>query len=287
MNDETKVIIGDNPFFGVNHKVGAKPLDEERERFSQAIEILKLASDHGCNRFMVTNHLGLQTLLNLIDANGLQKIKLAFIIPYPHKYNDIVARGGYWALLRYLLKGNLWYLVKNIISLPSLRHSQENIVRMIVNAELASISKHVSKVEHVCLHNILVDMYVASGNSKVLEVFIEYVNSIGIKPVLITQNVEALCSTLRIKEGYTVCFSYNPLGYMTNPSLASVDKFLAQSKTARPQFWAMQIMASGAASLGAALEKTLKNKSIDGILYATAKKERVTEFFNKFKKYKA
>jgi hypothetical protein len=281
-----KVLLGDNPFFGVNHKVGSKQLAEESFRFAQAVEVLSEAERLGFDRLMITNHPTIKSLLDLTDASELSNLRLAFVLPYPHKYNDLVAKKGYLGLVKYLSKGNFGYLVFNIHKLFKFRRAQDHIVNMITNAELASLAKHRSKVEYVCLHNILVDIYVASGNVSALEAFIVHVKKLGLKPVLITQNLLALNKVLRIKTGYTICFSYNPLGYMVNPSIDLVDEFLAKAAQPIPELWAMQIMGSGVVGLDDALENTSTKKNISGILYATTKKERIAELFAKVQKYK-
>mgnify|MGYP001403264830 CR=1 FL=1 len=276
-----KIIMGDNPFFGVNHKVGSKVLDDENFRFKQALAVLKEANSFNCNNLMITNHPTICKFLDLMDANKLSNLKLAFISPYPHKYNDLVAKQGYFGLLKHLLRGNFKYVLLNCYKLFNFKQAQEHIVKMICNSELASLGKHKTKVEYMCLHNILVDMYVASGNYHALEAFIQHVQDLGLKPVLITQNIIALSKIMRKREGYTICFSYNSAGYMVNPNIAQVDKFLDDNTKLLPSLWAMQIMGSGVINLDDALQKVLNKNKFSGILYATTKKERVTELFNK------
>lgn len=276
-----KIIIGDNPFFGVNHKVGSKVLDDENFRFKQALEVLTEANNFNCNHLMITNHPSICKFLNLMDANKLSNLKLAFIAPYPHKYNDLVAKGGYFALLKHLIRGNFKYALLNIYKIFNFKQAQEHIVRMICNSELESLGRHKSKVEYMCLHNILVDMYVASGNYLALEAFVQHVQDLGLKPVLITQNITALAKIMRKKDGFTICFSYNSAGYMVNPNISQVDKFLDDNAKSLPNLWAMQIMGSGAINLDDALKKILNKNKFSGILYATTKKERVAELFNK------
>jgi len=208
------------------------------------------------------------------------------VAPYPHKYNDLVAKKGYWGLAKYLLKGNLKYILLNAFKIFNVNKSQEHIVRLICNSELQSLGKHREKVRYVCLHNILVDMYVAAGNYSALEAFIEHVKSMGLEPVLITQNLITLNKVMRSSEGYTICFSYNSAGYMVNPSVELVDQFLEHNTDSLPDLWAMQIMASGVVELDDALEKIAVNNHFKGVLYATTKRERIIELFAKTEKFK-
>jgi hypothetical protein len=68
---------------------------------------------------------------------------------------------------------------------------------------------------------------------------------------------------------------------MVNPNIAQVDKFLDDNAKLLPSLWAMQIMGSGVINLDDALQKVLNKNKFSGILYATTKKERVAELFNK------
>tara|TARA_B100000963_G_scaffold334365_1_gene327515 strand:+ start:2376 stop:3212 length:837 start_codon:yes stop_codon:yes gene_type:complete len=275
-----KVIIGDNPFFGVNHKIGSKALEDESIRFKQALEVLTEAKNFNCSNLMITNHPNISKFLDLIDRNNLSELELAFIAPYPHKYNDLVAKEGYLGLAKHLLAGNFKYIISNFYKFFDFKRTQDHIVRMVCNSELESLGAHKSKVRYMCLHNILVDMYVASGNYRALEAFVHHVNDLGLEPVLITQNIVALTKIMRINKGYTICFSYNAAGYMVNPSINIVDNFLDEESTSLPNLWAMQIMGSGAVNLNDALSKVFAKNKFSGILYATTKKERVTELFN-------
>lgn len=281
-----KVIIGDNPFFGVNHKFGSKPLEEENFRFKQALDVLVESSRSNCNSLMITNHPSISKFLDLMDSNDLVNLELAFVAPYPHKYNDLVAKKGYLGLAKYLLNGNLKYIFLNAYKMLNFNKAQEHIVRLICNSELESLGKHRAKVRYVCMHNILVDMYVASGNFIALEAFISHVKSLGLEPVLITQNFITLNKVMRSNKGYTVCFSYNSAGYMVNPSIELVDKFLENNTDSLPDLWAMQIMASGVVDLDDALDKISENNYFSGVLYATTKTERIIELFAKKEKLK-
>ena len=72
-----KIIIGDNPFFGVNHKVGSKKLASETERFEQASEVIKEFKINGVDEIMVSNHPSLQSFLDKVPPCNIH-----FVIPY-------------------------------------------------------------------------------------------------------------------------------------------------------------------------------------------------------------
>jgi len=52
------VILGDNPFFGVNHRSQEKASEylERKGDFSAAAEVISRAHKHGVRRIMLSNH---------------------------------------------------------------------------------------------------------------------------------------------------------------------------------------------------------------------------------------
>ena len=272
-----KIIIGDNPFFGVNHKVGSKKLASETERFEQASEVIKEFKINGVDEIMVSNHPSLQSFLDKVPPCNIH-----FVIPYPHKYNDIVAVSGYFGLIRYFLNGfSLGSFHKILFNLIRLDFN-EIFIRLMIASELQSIKKYKDRVESLCMHNIFVDMCIASGNISILKSFHKVCSEMKIRPVFITQNICALIESMPDID-YIGCFSFNSKGYMVNPSIDEVISYL-KNNTNLPKLWAMQIMASGSIGNNEAIQFISKFNYFEKVLYATTKKQRVTDFISVFKK---
>ena len=87
-------ILGDNPFFGVNHRIGSKALENKDERFERAVKVIMASLNNGFSGFMLSSHSDGRELIeqvsNCIIETNL-KLNLALVIPYPHTINDLIA----------------------------------------------------------------------------------------------------------------------------------------------------------------------------------------------------
>ena len=274
-----KICLGDNPFFGVNHLTGSKQLESQNQRFTDAALVVQTAMDHGCEQLMLSAHPSAELLVKAIEARCGRVPNLALVVPYPHRLNDIVAKGGYGALIKYLTRSNIAQIFKNIIPALGLKNLPSIGMKMLINAELSLFPNCTKASKHLALHNILVDMFVASGNPKPLKTFVKHSRSLGFEPVLITQNIESLVRLVPSAD-YTACFSFNSLGYMVNPSLDKVSALLRDESLSKPRLWAMQILAGGAIPPDVAMDFIKSHPAIETVLYATGNPERVASFFN-------
>ena len=274
-----KIVLGDNPFFGVNHLAGSKVLENEALRFSDAASVIDSASRAGIDTFMISNHASANNLLEACAQRQIEVPDLALVLPVPSLYNDVVQQSGYWGLVKTLIPTAL-------TSLPSLLYDlllgnlSRSLVRVLVSYELTKIRLHRKKVSHLCLHNIIVDMFLAGGRTSFIESFVSECSRRNIEPVLITQNYPTLVSALGDGR-YTACFSCNPSGYMVNPTLSDVERALDRRATqpnVKHRVWLMQVFASGSVTLDEFLEFSRRIRGIEAVVYATTKPARVTEF---------
>ena len=49
-----EIVLGDNPFFGVNHRAGSKPLESEEARFEEAAQVIRRAVEQDIATFMLS-----------------------------------------------------------------------------------------------------------------------------------------------------------------------------------------------------------------------------------------
>lgn len=274
-----KIVLGDNPFFGVNHSAGSKVLDDESLRFSEATMVIAAAHRSGVQNFMLSNHASASRLLDQCSRDGVEVPDLALVLPVPTFYNDLVQKSGYWGLIRTLVPTalrNFPYLFYRV----ALGNASRGLIKVLVSYELEKIQSYRKKITHLCLHNIIVDMFLAGGRISFIRSFVAECASRNIIPVLITQNYSSLVSALG--DGpYIACFSCNPSGYMVNPTLAEVEHALesrATQSTVQHKIWLMQVFGSGTVTLDEFLEFRKRVKGVEAIVYATTKPDRVTEF---------
>lgn len=278
-----KIVLGDNPFFGVHHGEGGRLLENDSDRFSNAATVIASAIECGIDTMMVSNHITAPDLLDRCMAQNASLPQIALVVPVPNIYNDIVSRFGYIGLLKTVALAVGSNLIPILLSF--FRGGVSRVAAcVLVSYELRRMKKYRNNISHLCLHNVLVDMCLAGNNVKFLKDFILVCESGGFEPVLITQNYLSLSSALGALK-YTACFSYNPNGYMVNPSLASVEDAL-EDRSHRSdldhKIWLMQIFGSGATDLISLKSFLQKTPSVDAILYATTKAERIPEFSNLF-----
>ena len=282
-------ILGDNPFFGVNHRVGSKALATKDERFEKATEVIIASLNNGFSGFMLSSHSEGRDLIEqvtdrIIDTN--LKLKLALVIPYPHTINDLVADHGYFRSLAQLRNTSGPGLIFDFSRLLFMGKSalRRSFISSYIAAEIKNFENRSVVVDAICLHNIVTDLFLGLRRIDLLEEFIECCQLLGVKPVLISQNPVAAMS-LNTEIDHIICFTYNSLGYMVNPGLEIVKKsIVANQDNIHKKLWAMQILASGNLSSEQALKDPLLNH-FDGILYATTQSARITSFVNQIEDY--
>lgn len=278
-----RVILGDNPFFGVNHRTGSKVLASAEQRFNSAAEVMVAAERCGVRTLMLSTHPDYE---NLLVAAGRvlplgHGLEIAPVIPYPHTLNNSVAQDGYFGVIKKLGVRNLTSVGLDIVRFMGCLGDREGAklekaFRLVISMELEKIRDLGFVVKHVCLHNIITDLLLALNRFDILQGFIDASRRDGLQPVLITQNAVALLAA-NLEGEFASCFSFNAFGYMVNPSLEKVVSAIRVARKPGCELWAMQILASGAVRLEVALRDE-NLRFFDAILYATTKPHRVEEF---------
>ena len=283
---KSKLIMGDNPFFGINHRSGEKAAEYSKIKsdFSIAASVLEEASRHGIHNLMVTTHSELPQLLKVakarLDDAGLRKPKLSLGVPYAHKLNSVVADKGLLGLVTLIKPYKLILAgVRDFLALVfKNRKFPKHIFSEFISSELRSISDY--EIEYVCFQNLVTDMILGLDRTNLFEHITGSLSSTGAKPVFITMNPIELDKLL--PEHVPICFHYNINGFMVQPSLEQVQKFISTTK--RP-IWAMGVMASGAIESDKVWSDPYLKK-FDRILYATSKPERIKALVDKIEEVK-
>jgi len=284
-----KLILGDNPFFGINHSVGSKQLLRQEDRFAKSCKVILAGVTSGFDQLMLSAHtegnlLIRQVTPSLRDADC--QLRLALVVPYPHTINNLVAEYGYLGGMKRLLGRNSLGVAHDLTRLVLSKKSsaRKSFIRSYIKAEIQNVENDVVSVASLCLHNVFTDLLLGLGRTDVLVEFIECCESINVRPVIISQNPTRAMS-IGTSISHVVCFSYNSIGYMVNPSLEEVDSALDGRRDSQNQeLWAMQILASGNIGLKEAFDGS-KLENFDGILYATNREERIASFVDHVQEY--
>lgn len=278
-----KVILGDNPFFGVNHRTGSKVLDDENERFDAAATVIAAAQAQGIHSLMLSTHPGYERLLmkaaHVLSEPG--QFAIAPVVPYPHTINNIVAQDGYFGVLKKFGVQDIFAVTAEAVRVAGFfgrndKAKLERAFRLIIDVELECIRRVGFAVGHVCLHNIVTDLLLSFGRFDILQGFLNACSAVDARAVLITQNPVAILAAPMLGP-YVACFSYNTLGYMVNPSFEKAVEAIKRVDGANCEMWAMQILAGGAIAPETALQDETLG-CFDSLLYATTKPDRIDGF---------
>ena len=275
-----KIILGDNPFFDINHNTGGSDLGFQYDIMDTVIaEYIK----HKNPLVMLSDHLEFHDeLFKILNKYKGEDLSLALLAPVPHTINALVASGGYRALFKNI------GLKSAIIGAPGLICHLLNLTRLssfFYKFSIKHYIKHQLKpylsnninVSHFGIHNVFADMLLASNNTSILNSFIGAVEDLGLSPIILTQNIGAFLELKGLHQ-CIICGSVNPLGYMMSPS-KKVSENVIKSNKYNHTIWAMQILAGGSVKLNDSL-KYLNNLNLNSIVYATSKKDRIDKIFN-------
>jgi len=282
-----KIILGDNPFFGVNHAGRGNELYQKRSNV-KAGECISSASNNGFDIFMLSPHPESNEILNLFNEFPLD---ICLVWPLPHAINTRIAQTGYFGLVRdYLSLRNIYSVLSTIFSVLIRSKKIYGIKRLIYYAIKKDIIyfRHPSSVKYVALHNIFTDVFLASDRKQIIVDFVQAVEDAELTPVIITQNVQSALEVLdkyKLTNRVILCGSINCLGYMMETELKNYIQLLEKFRSRGGKFWGMQILASGSSNLDD-VEKCGFLEECDGVVYASSKSYRVVEFAGFIQRHK-
>jgi hypothetical protein len=254
-----KVILGDNPFFGISHLSPSKSEQylKDGSRWKKAAAIIKAAPALGIDTFMVSSHEETPDLLDAAGyASGTLLPDICLVVPNVHKVNTQAASSG--------IMGALKSIFSMKFSFSNLR-PRRFYERVVMGGIVYPRSKYVA------LHNVVVDMLIGLRATFVLSAFCRVTQFCGYKPVLITLNPAQLIS-LRVSCSAICCY-YNINHYnVCNDPVAVLDAFEKNNRV--DELWAMGIVASGTVLYDdLASDPVLQRYS--SVLVASTKLERI------------
>jgi hypothetical protein len=228
------ILLGDNPFFGVDH------LSQERARekasrsqdFKNAVEVMKYCFDSGAKGMVVSTHPKLRELIGLARAEPglLDRISLFPILPYVQGYvlkinekgmintlTDILNQATFQDKLKIITKGGIGILKKDFYT----------IFRLFIDIELLQLQG--TKIKAVFLHDVLADLALSLRMKGVFETFQNYLHDhYKIEAGLVTKNYPLLVSSLKewdLKYPH-IMTSFNKFGFQMNPSRQECERAL-------------------------------------------------------------
>ena len=268
-----KIVIGDNPLFGVSHShSGGVALSEQ-----EITEFLVSARSDGFELYMFTPHTIFPTVVDSYSRRALQgqTIRACIVVPYPHAVNDMLASGNWLGLFKDLFHPRMIGSgIGSIMKAATIGvvGNLDSLMKVYIQSLVRRYTSESFKVEYVALHNIFTDLLLALGRHDLLKDFRFSCEALGIKPVFLTQNLGTLVGKDFVN-GAVVCGSFNPEGYMVHPSLSEVKIKLADRNC---EVWAMQLFSSGVGNYKEVEKFVTENSSnLDKLVIASRSSKRL------------
>lgn len=255
----SKLILGDNPFFGVSHLSSDKTREylADSRRLENAANIIRTSVDLGINKMMISAHSGSVQLLTSAGYPAVKSLpELCVVIPNVHQINTSASEKGTFGAIMDRLRN----LSLKTIFTPKL------LFKKLLLGEL-----DFPQVKYIALHNVIVDMLLGLRCSFGLRIFCLACKTFGYTPVLITLNPKVLVSQ-GIKNTI-ICTYYNLKGYNVVGGMETVRQILKNNP--HQKFWAMGIAASGAVEESTIISDQFLS-SFDGILIASSRLDRLS-----------
>ena len=220
-----EILLGDNPFFGIDHLSQERARERARmfSEFERITDIVGYADSLGVSGFVVSTHPGLRRLVHHMGSRTdlLHSIEFYPIMPYVQGYVARMTTGGIPGTIRDVFSG-VSVLDRFRMGLQGLvGYLKTDPVRMIkafVDIELAPLRK--ARIRTVFLHDVVTDMCVGLGLGGVLDTYVRHVSSRGFVAGMVTKNLPLLLGALERQKLCVphVMTSFNPIGFQMNPS---------------------------------------------------------------------
>jgi len=249
----TKLLFGDNQFFGVNH------MSEEKARaqamkfqdLAAIIKVLDDAYEEGVKTFMCTTHDRVAQVCEHVRANPERYADYEFYpcMPYAHKYANAVTEHGPIEALKKILPN-------------------EGAVGALLKSGVA-----VARQDFETLAQLLLDLGAKEG----LRIFADHIrNRYGAEPGFITMNLPMLLDALEEVgvDNPIVCANINKIGFRMCGGLEAYETALA-TRRFRPV--AMSVLASGAIPARAAIEYVCRQPNMEAIVFGASSRGNIRE----------
>lgn len=252
-----KIILGDNQFFGINHRSQEKA-EELLRRFSNLNNIMEVydnAFDCGIKAVMLNSN---QRAVQICDYFRDHKSKYSDIawypsVPYAHKYADMVNELGIIpAINETLIKGNSALGMLGMIAKGGSAIFGKDAIKMmemLIDVEYKMFRGLNVKV--FFLQNIFTDLILGYNVRDAFSHYCEYVRKkYGVTPGFITLNLPYLKRKLEEWgiDDVVICSSINKIGFNMYPSKEEYERVIEANDSSKYQLMAMNPLASGSIS---------------------------------------
>ena len=226
-----RILLGDNPFIGVDH------LSQERSRQRVShidptgiMRVIDAAVEAGAQGIVCSAHPAMKATLNVMkEQHRSGGFDVYLIVPDVQHYIRLASEGGMLGVLnetfgRLSYGGKTKAFVGGGVSL--LTSNPERVMKTYLEAEVSSFAKlvpHESCLRGVFLHELVTELLVSFRLAAFAQTYINYVrNSLGILPGFVTRNfarfVDFASETGLPEDEMIVMSPFNKQGFQMNPS---------------------------------------------------------------------
>lgn len=278
-----KIILGDNQFFGINHRSQEKA-EELLRRFSKLeniIEVYENAFDCGINAIMLNSNQRAQEICDYFRNNKNRYPELSWYpsVPYAHKYADMVNELGILpAVNEALIKGNSAGGVLSMVAKGSAAlfgKDAMKMMEMLIDVEYKMFRGLNVKV--FFLQNIFTDLMLGYNVREAFERFCDYIRKkYHVIPGFITLNMPYLKRKLEEWgiDGVVICSSINKIGFNMYPSKEEYETIIAANDPTKYQLMAMNPLASGSISPKESFDY-INNLNIQSVVFGASSKMHI------------
>ncbi len=283
MEQLDKIILGDNQFFGINHRSQEKA-EEMLKRFGNIDNIFEVydnAFECGVKAVMLNSNEKAIAICDRFRANKSKYGDIAWYpsIPYAYKYANMVNELGIFpAINETIFKGNsamgvLGMMAKGVS--VAVTKDAMKMMEMLIDVEYKMFRDLNVKV--FFLQNIITDLFLGYGIKEIFEHFSEYLRKkYKVTPGFVTLNMPYLKSKFEEWgiEDVVICSSINAAGFNMHPSKEEYDKVIAANDPSKYQLMAMNVLASGSITVKDSFDY-INSLNIQSVVFGASSKNHI------------
>ena len=278
-----KIILGDNQFFGINHRSQEKA-EEMLRRFGNIDNIFEVydnAFDCGVKAVMLNSNDKANAICDRFRANKSKYGDVAWYpsIPYAYKYANMVNELGIFpAINEVLFKGNTAGGVLGMIGKGAsfvFTKDAMKMMEMLIDVEYKMFRD--LNVKAFFLQNIITDLILGYDIREVFEHFVEYIRKkYKVIPGFVTLNMPYLKGKLEEWgiEDVVICSSINATGFNMHPSKEEYERVIAANDASKYQLMAMNVLASGSITVQQSFDY-INSLNIQSVVFGASSREHI------------
>jgi hypothetical protein len=285
-----RILVGDNPFTGVDHLSQEKARDRNsRLNSSVILDVLDTAFKNGAEGLTFSAHPVMYDALKQFKKLQYEQVfGLYPIIPAADTYVRLASQKGVSGLMLDVLGRLTWTgrakaMVGGGLSLVA--PDPERVLKTFVSSEIESIvnvAPNGAKLKSIFLHEIITDLILSFFSKEILQTYVNYVNDkFQVRAGFVTRNfvkfTEFLKQTDIESTSVVIMTPFNKVGFQMTPSKQACEYILHDLHEIN--VIAMSILAAGYLKLPEAVDYLKLHRRLDAVTVGVSTIEHASETF--------